>query len=244
MIKPRLPFLILVNSVIALTQVRGQTASVVEMHVWINTRSKVYHCPGTPAFRNTTKGELVPERTAIARGYRANGRRECTLTLPDSLYPISLSVAALAKAPNSPRRKTVSCLLLSVTDGDTILCQDSTKIRLIGIDAPERDQEPFGVNAAAALMLLAPLGSRLDLEQDVTPRDRYGRMLAYVWLNGSMINWTLVRQGWAVAYAYRPDTSYAQVLAQAERDAKAEERGLWKIGGFGCHPISRRKRRC
>jgi micrococcal nuclease len=84
----------------------------------------------------------------------------------------------------------------------------------------------------------------VELELDAQKRDRYGRLLAYVWLDGAMVNWLLVRRGWAVTLSYAPNRRYAPILDAAERQARLERRGLWAVGGFRCRPVEFRRRRC
>lgn len=117
-------------------------------------------------------------------------------------------------------------------------------MRLIGLDAPEVDQKPFGTASAAGLASLAPVGSVLALEVDVEARDRFGRLLAYAWLDGVMINWALIRLGWAVPFPYPPNTRYADLLARAGATAEREGRGLWSVAGFACRPADHRRRAC
>jgi micrococcal nuclease len=131
-----------------------------------------------------------------------------------------------------------------LVDGDTIDCEGVGRVRLIGMDTPERNQRPFGAQAAAALSQLMPRGSTVDFEPDIEPRDRYGRMLGYVWRDGSLINWVMVRQGWAVVLTYPPNVQYVDWLVAAQRGAREEQRGLWAVDGFACPPMAHRRGRC
>ena len=67
----------------------------------------------------------------------------------------------------------------------------------------------------------------VKLAFDVDLRDRYGRLLAYVYLGPELFNLTLVQQGYARADPIPPDTRMAATFAQAEADAKQLGRGLW-----------------
>jgi endonuclease YncB( thermonuclease family) len=146
--------------------------------------------------------------------------------------------------PPRPARSSESCLVSKIVDGDTIACEPVGRIRLIGIDTPETDQPPYGATAARGLARLIPIGSRITLEPDVTPRDRYGRVLAYLWYEGQLVNWWMVREGWAVAYRYEPDVRWADLLTRAETTARGEKRGLWAVGGFTCMPSDHRRKEC
>jgi micrococcal nuclease len=146
--------------------------------------------------------------------------------------------------PAAPRGSTTRCVLTRISDGDTIECTPAGRVRLLGVDSPEGQQEPYGAAATAGLASLVPARAALDLELDMQARDRYGRLLAYVWLDGAMVNWLLVRRGWAVTLSYAPNRRYAPILAAAERQARAERRGLWGVDGFRCRPVEFRRRRC
>lgn len=112
------------------------------------------------------------------------------------------------------------------------------------MDAPESDQRPFGLDAASSLAALIPLGAEVDLEGDVERHDRYGRSLGYIWRDGTLISWRMVREGWAVLLTYPPNVQYVEWFADAERRAHEEQRGLWAKGGFECRPVDHRRGRC
>jgi endonuclease YncB( thermonuclease family) len=211
------------------------------VRVWVNTGSGVYHCPGTPAFSNTKRGEYLSEDEARRRGFRANEGRLCSSpgALDGDPKPALPDVP-----PVAPSDSMTACTLTHVFDGDTLECASIGKVRLIGIDTPEAGQPTFGSAATAALASLLPRGDTIWLETDLQARDRYGRLLAYVWYGGRMINWILVRQGWAVSGRYPPNLRYAAELEAAEQRARGEHRGLWRIDGFRCRPGQYRNRAC
>jgi micrococcal nuclease len=131
-----------------------------------------------------------------------------------------------------------------VGDGDTFSCRDGRKVRLLGIDTPELGQGEPGRRAHEALRRLLPRGTAVRLEGDVAPRDRYGRVLAYVWTGSRMVNETLVREGWAVLYTLPPNVKHAGRLERAQQEARASHAGLWRSGGFDCLPRAWRRREC
>jgi micrococcal nuclease len=131
-----------------------------------------------------------------------------------------------------------------VVDGDTISCRDLGSVRLIGIDSPEGNQEPFGSAARAALSALLRVGETIQLESDVEPRDRYGRLLAYAWRDGRMLNWLMLRGGWAVVLTITPNVQFVDAFVMAQYRARAERRGLWAVDGFQCLPLERRRGLC
>jgi micrococcal nuclease len=131
-----------------------------------------------------------------------------------------------------------------VVDGDTFYCQDGQKVRLIGVDSPERQQHPFGDQARRALLKLLPPGTAVVLQQDVAPTDRYGRVLAYVWIGSTLVNEAMVKDGWAVLYTVPPNVKYAERLERAQKEARARGTGLWSEPGFHCLPEDFRRGRC
>lgn len=122
--------------------------------------------------------------------------------------------------------------VVRVVDGDTIWVPPEERVRLIGIDTPEVDwyggrAECYGEEAGLFLRRLVE-GERVRLEHDEELRDRYGRTLAYVYLeDGRMVNLLLVRQGYAVVTIYEPNDRYEERLRIAEREAQEARRGLW-----------------
>lgn len=132
-------------------------------------------------------------------------------------------------APTGATRAVVT----DVVDGDTVdveLGGGGETVRLIGVNAPERG-ECFAEAAAAALRELIA-GREVRLERDTSDRDGHGRLLRHVHLDGSWVNEALVRDGYALARAYPPDTARAEELEIAEQRARAEGAGLW--GPQGC----------
>ena len=116
--------------------------------------------------------------------------------------------------------------VIRVADGDTLTLLDAGntqhKIRLHGIDTPERGQ-PYG-NAARDALEAHVAGQRIGV--DVQDTDRYGRTVGTVYRNGQNINLALVRDGWA--WWYERYARNDRQLAQAQREAKAARRGLWQ----------------
>lgn len=119
-----------------------------------------------------------------------------------------------------------------VVDGDTIWVGGEERVRLLGIDTPEVDwyggeAECFGDEAGRFLRrMLASRRVRLELDRE--PTDRYGRTLAYVYLDdGRMVNLLLVRRGLAEVLIYPPNHRYEERLRSAEAEARGAGRGLW-----------------
>jgi endonuclease YncB( thermonuclease family) len=134
-----------------------------------------------------------------------------------------------------PPGDAVAAEVRRVTDGDTFVATVAgreERVRVIGVDtpetvAPDRPVEPFGKQAAAfAERYLA--GATVRLAGDAESRDRYGRMLAYVWLaDGTFWNALLVAEGYAQQLTIPPNVAYAGLFRRLAAEARREQRGLW-----------------
>ncbi len=137
--------------------------------------------------------------------------------------------------------------VINVVDGDTILAELAGKnetIRFIGIDTPETHgrgglRECFGQEATQRLETLLPEGAALTIVRDVEARDRYGRLLAYVYRasDGLFVNLAMARDGYAVPLTIPPNVAHADELVAAAGDARRAERGLWGACGGADTPI-------
>lgn len=118
-----------------------------------------------------------------------------------------------------------------VIDGDTIELENGEHLRYIGIDAPETSDprkpvQCFGVQAAKENRELVE-GKMVRLEKDISERDRYGRLLRYVYVGDIFVNLELVKQGFAKVATYPPDVKYQSEFLAVEREAMEGKRGLW-----------------
>jgi len=133
-----------------------------------------------------------------------------------------------------------------VVDGDTIVISGNEKVRLIGVDTPEkfysdklrRDSERSGkdIKAIQALGSRASdftkrlcLNKRVRLEYDVEKRDRYRRLLAYVYLeDGTFVNAKIIEEGYGQILTVPPNVRHSGYFRKLENDARDAKRGLWK----------------
>ncbi len=125
-----------------------------------------------------------------------------------------------------------------VVDGDTFWIDDDSreglKIRLIGVDAPEPRNSGkklkgyFGSESSGYLTQLIE-GRKVRLEYDVSRYDRYGRTLAYVYLDdGTFVNADLVKKGYATVMTMPPNVRHADEFVRLSEKARKQKRGLWK----------------
>ena len=123
-------------------------------------------------------------------------------------------------------------LVERVVDWDTLVLSDGEKIRLIGIDTPEtvhpsKPVEPFGPEASS-FTKRAVEGKAVQLRFDRNKRDRYQRLLAYVYIGDWCLNEALIRAGYSECITKYPfDKAMKQQFEAAERDAKLNRRGIW-----------------
>jgi micrococcal nuclease len=147
---------------------------------------------------------------------------------------VILAVYSVADLMSAPESKTYE--VSRVVDGDTIIVVFEGKeerLRLIGLDAPESVHSDPERNVLygtiSAEFTKAKLeGQRVTLEFDVQERDQYGRLLAYVYLDGQMFNELLIREGHAKAGTYPPNVKYDEILHEAEEQAREDALGLWE----------------
>ena len=120
--------------------------------------------------------------------------------------------------------QTMTGTVIGITDGDTLTLLDEQnaeyKIRLDGIDAPEKNQ-PFGTKSKESLSELV-MGQAVAVEWK--SKDRYGRIIGVVLLNGDSVNQQQVDRGWAWHFVKYSDS---EKLATAERSAREARLGLW-----------------
>lgn len=121
-----------------------------------------------------------------------------------------------------------------IIDGDTIevaVPGGLEKVRLIGIDTPEKGQFLFEEAKKRLEELIG--GREILLEADETDRDKYDRLLRYVFLNRTeLVNTMLVREGLASVLIYPPDRKYEKELIEAETEAMDQNIGIWKYSGI------------
>lgn len=131
--------------------------------------------------------------------------------------------------------RELEATVVRIVDGDTIHVRIGStieKVRYIGVNTPEvhhptKGEQPGGREASEVNRQLVA-GKRVRLQLDVQERDRYGRLLAYVWIGDLMVNAELVRQGYAQVMTIPPNVRYQDLFLKLQRDAREAGRGLWR----------------
>jgi len=169
---------------------------------------------------------------------------------PIALFLIFIGTRGIGSSVSIPfpESECYEAEVVRVIDGDTIVVSfgggstaDET-VRLIGIDAPESVHPDESLNSEQGTISSEYtrsflLGKKVYLEYDTTKRDKYERLLAYVWIDdlpndeywGKLLyNYKMVKAGYAYAKSYPPDDKYKTQFAGAEKYAIAEHAGLWR----------------
>ncbi|MDI6801218.1 MAG: thermonuclease family protein [Thermodesulfovibrionales bacterium] len=127
-----------------------------------------------------------------------------------------------------------------VHDGNTVsirisrLSLKTERVRLIGMDAPELGQEPWGRRAKRHLKkLISDSDWIVRIELDINERDKYGRLLAYLWTDDKkLINERMIEDGYAVLYTIPPNVKHVERLIAAQKKAQTRKTGIWGKGGL------------
>lgn len=125
--------------------------------------------------------------------------------------------------------------VVHVSDGDTISVEVDgrvERVRILGADTPEvvdprKPVQCFGPEASAYTKRRLAPGTRVTLETDAEVRDKYGRLLAYVYVGGVRYDDELLRLGYARLLIIPPNGVHARAMLQEELEARAARRGLW-----------------
>ncbi|MDQ0416016.1 micrococcal nuclease [Croceifilum oryzae] len=124
-----------------------------------------------------------------------------------------------------------------VIDGDTIQAKVKEKaetIRFLLIDTPETNhpqlaKQPLAEEAKRFTHLQIKKAQKIELEYDQSKRDKYGRLLAYIYVDGECLQESLLRNGLArVAYVYEPNTRYEQEFLSIQKEAQKKKAGIWQ----------------
>jgi micrococcal nuclease len=145
--------------------------------------------------------------------------------------PTSYDSSSAAPIPDGEAR------LVRVVDGDTVILhigQYDERVRLIGIDTPEtvKPDTPvqcWGPQASAHLKHLLPPGTLVRIARDEVPRDKYGRLLLYIWRasDGLFVDLEIAQDGWGRALTIPPNVAHESQIASAVAHAQSHQEGLW-----------------
>ncbi|MCM2532042.1 thermonuclease family protein [Neobacillus pocheonensis] len=147
-----------------------------------------------------------------------------------------------SSATVNEKKNLLPATIMKNIDGDTIdinLNGKEEKIRMLCVDTPETHHprlgvQPFGPEAAEYTKKILPVGTEIEIETGIGGgRDKYGRLLAYIYVNGKMFNEMLLEQGLArVAYVYAPNTKYVDEFYGIQKEAQKKGIGIWSIENY------------
>lgn len=141
---------------------------------------------------------------------------------------------------------------MQVLDGDTIIVEslrDSSRerVRFLGIDAPESDQQEWGRRSTEFVEMRISQGDELYLETINPARDKYGRLLAYIFYEQNdkryLLNEELLRNGLAEVFILNKWSSYNSLLKTAEARARDEKLNIWSSNGLSMSPYQFRQKK-
>jgi len=144
-----------------------------------------------------------------------------------SLITLSILCFSLQIFCAREERKLEENQVVEILDGDTIRLSNGITVRYIGVDTPE-EGEPFYSEAREANAKLVK-GNTVRLEFDLQARDKYDRMLAYVYVDTVMVNLRLLKEGLAVIYPYSPNLRHLQEFCAVQKEAREEHLGIWSL---------------
>lgn len=129
-----------------------------------------------------------------------------------------------------------------VIDGDTVEVKlsngDIETIRLLLIDTPEsvhpeKKEQPYGKESSNFAKKTLKEGKKAQLEKGSPERDKYGRLLGYIWIDNINFNQLMIEKGYArIAYVYEPNTKYLNEFEKVEKQAKDNKVNIWSINGY------------
>lgn len=213
-------YIFLLNIIVVLVPLSFIPIQVSELHAHRSGCHRWHSCPsdrGTYVCGDTGHCSQCPDNryceAGRPRSARAPERKVIAPTLP--------------RTPPPARSPIPQVAVTKVIDGDTFHLASGESVRIVGIDAPERD-DPFGPMATKCLKDILN-GQKVRIVPATEPRDKYGRMLAWVYTeDGTFVNVELLRRGCAWLMVIPPNFEHLKERVSAQEAAKGFKRGVWK----------------
>jgi endonuclease YncB( thermonuclease family) len=192
-----------------------------EIYTWVDRDGQVHFTDDyalvPPEFRDRAQSRPSSPPSALPPLPAPSGTSK-KQKVPNSPLPHRLSTRELAK-------------VVAVLDGDTIIIGGGEKVRYAGLNTPETHHpdklpEYCGQEAFEANRRLVA-GKTVRLEFDERRRDKYGRLLAYVYVDSLCVNAELIRQGYAQVSTYKDNQRYHDEFMRLQQNAIAARRGMW-----------------
>ena len=181
-------------------------------------------CVSPLAVSNTDNESSKSPEAALT--YTPNVTAVFTAAPTETASPAPTQIVLNNCVPENPVIEVAA--VVEIIDGDTIHVEIDGAImpvRYIGIDTAERGEQFYQEASNRNRELV--LGKEVILVKDVSETDPYDRLLRYVFVDGVFVNETLVREGYAQAKEYPPDTACSRVMAEAQTEASGRSTGIW-----------------
>lgn len=207
--------------------------------------SMIIGVPWTYAFfkSDTTKTASVT-KTEISPSVDPNIQNEVSETETNASTNAPTPVSQNEHSPQDTQKAKV----VHVVDGDTIdfsIDGKTERVRVIGINTPEtvdprKSVECFGQEASRIAKLTLEVGTEVELEKDPTQgnRDKYNRLLRYVWTDDGIVDFgkVMISLGYAYEYTYNTPYKYQTLYKNAQKEAETGRKGLWADGACAVTP--------
>jgi micrococcal nuclease len=192
-----------------------------EIYRWIDPAGQVHFTDDV--------SQIPPEYREGAE--RRPGTTSSQLSPPSQETSVPRQRSRASESSRSFRFGGKSAKVMAVLDGDTIVISGGEKVRYAGLNTPETHHpdklpEYCGQEAFEANRRLVT-GKHVRLEFDERRRDKYGRLLAYVYVDSLFVNAELIRLGYGQVSTYKDTRRYHQEFSRLQQSAIAARRGLW-----------------
>lgn len=157
----------------------------------------------------------------------------CAPSKPSAASPDGFAAQILTRYPELKGHNYQVLKVKRVVDGDTFETEDKQKVRLIGVNTPESVKPgtpvEYFAKEASSFSKQQLTGKSVYLFKDVEDKDKYGRLLRYVFIEGQtkMYNETLVSEGYANTMTIPPNVMFSKTFVKLERDTREHKKGLW-----------------
>ena len=207
--------------------------------IWVITGCSTNSSQSDEKSTDTPKQESVQskekESESASNSYKSDNLT--TKTTKNTTEQTNKSTSQTATKSDYPR---FNAKVIHVADGDTVTIAfngKEEKVRLLLVDTPEsvhpsKPVQPYGVESSNFTKKSLD-GRNVEVELGNPERDKYGRLLAYLYIDGKMYNETLLEKGYArVAYVYVPNTRYVDEFRDIQDKARAKGIGIWSIENY------------
>ena len=166
---------------------------------------------------------------AFAAGYFAHTVGQIVVSADDKL---TSSISAVDKiVPIFPLSQDLAeAIVTKEEDGDTVELQDGQRVRLLGLNTPEKAQ-PCYQEATERLSKLV-LNKKIQLEMDKTDKDKYGRLLRHIYADDQNVGIILLKGGYANVFFISPDLKYKEEFESAKNYAKKQQLCMWAVSDY------------